>query len=122
MKKAVSFFSLFTSFGTLICCALPALFVVLGLGATLVSAVSAFPQLIWISENKELVFGIGALMISVAGVLQWRARQLSCSVVDAKLYEACSTTRDWSLGVYFVSLGLYLIGALFAFGAPLLNS
>ena len=38
--------ALFTSFGTLICFALPALFVALGMGAAVAGIVSAVPQLI----------------------------------------------------------------------------
>ena len=39
--------SLFTSFSTLICCALPALLVSIGAGATLAGIISNFPQLIF---------------------------------------------------------------------------
>ena len=44
--------TLFASSSTLICCALPALFVLLGAGATFASLVNFFPQLIIISQYK----------------------------------------------------------------------
>ena len=44
--------SLFASAGTLVCCALPALFVTLGAGAALAGLVGEFPQLVWLSTYK----------------------------------------------------------------------
>ena len=55
--------SLFTSGSTLICCALPASLVAIGSAATLTSLVSNFPQLIWISEHKLMVFGLSLIHI-----------------------------------------------------------
>ena len=49
--------SLFTSFGTLICCALPAMFVALGAGAVLAGLVSSLPFLILISKRCRFQFG-----------------------------------------------------------------
>ena len=48
--------SLFTSLGTLFCCALPALFVVLGAGAVLAGILSSAPFLIVLSKYKVLLF------------------------------------------------------------------
>ena len=62
----ISFLGLFTSMSTLICCALPALLVSLGLGATMVGLVSSVPQLIWISENKVMVFGLSFVMLCLS--------------------------------------------------------
>ena len=44
--------SLFTSFGTLICCALPALLVTIGSGAVLAGLISNVPQLLILSKYK----------------------------------------------------------------------
>ena len=44
--------SLFSSFGTLICCALPALLVSLGAGAVLAGLITNFPQLIFYLNIK----------------------------------------------------------------------
>ena len=44
--------TLLASTSTLICCALPALFVAIGAGATFASMVNAFPQLVIISHYK----------------------------------------------------------------------
>jgi hypothetical protein len=66
-------FSLFTSSGTLVCCALPALLVALGAGAALSSLVSAVPALVVLSEYKEAVF-IFAGVMHVLSILNFVTR------------------------------------------------
>ena len=111
--------SLFTSGSTLICCALPATLVAIGSAATLASLVSNFPQLIWISEHKLLVFGLAGAMLAIAGYLQWQARNAPCPA-DAKLAAVCTKTRKNALRIYWLSVSIYAIGAFFAFVAPLM--
>jgi hypothetical protein len=120
-SRIASLLSLFTSGGTLVCCALPALLVTLGAGAALSSLVSAVPQLVWLSEHKEGVFVVAAVMLAVAGYMQWRARTLPCPT-NPTLAAACARTRKISLRLYFVSLVIFLIGGFFAFVAPLLTA
>jgi hypothetical protein len=111
--------SLFASTSTLICCALPALLVSLGAGATLASLVSVFPQIVWVSENKEFIFLISSLLIIMGGVLQLRNRYAPCPT-DPTLRQACLKTRKVSRSIYLISLFLLLIGGWFAFIQPLL--
>lgn len=113
--------SLFTSGSTLICCALPATLVAIGSAATLTSLVSNFPQLIWISEHKPLVFGLAGAMLIIAGYLQWQARNAACPA-DPQLAAVCTKTRHHALIIYWLSVGIFGIGAFFAFVAPLLVS
>jgi mercuric ion transport protein len=54
----LSYFSLFTSLSTLLCCALPSLLVLLGLGATVASALSVLPWLVMLSRHKSWTFGV----------------------------------------------------------------
>jgi len=119
--RAASVLSLFSSGSTLICCALPALLVALGAGAALSSLVSAVPQLVWFSEHKGTVFAFAAVMLTVSGALQWRARLLPCPI-DPVLAEVCTKTRRRSFAVYLVSVVLFVVGGFFAFVAPILNS
>jgi hypothetical protein len=114
-QRITSFLALFTSLGTLMCCALPALFVALGMGAAFAGLVTNVPQLVWMSENKAYLFAFGGIMLIAGGLLQWNARRLSCPT-DPALGQACDTTRDWSFWIYYISLALYLIGAFFAYG------
>ena len=49
----LSYFSLFTSLGTLLCCALPSLLVLFGLGASVASMLSFVPWLVTLSRHKR---------------------------------------------------------------------
>ena len=113
--------SLFATSGTLVCCAIPALLVALGAGAALSSLVSVFPQVVWLSEHKEAVFGFAGLMMVASGALQWRNRHAPCPT-DPALRQACLRTRKLSVVVYAVSVGFYLLGGWFAFVQPWLSA
>lgn len=118
--STLSWLSVFTSGSTLVCCALPAMLVAIGAGAALSGLVSAVPQLVWLSEHKLPVFAAAGVMLAVAGVMQWKARRAVACPTDADLAAACATTKDLSLWVWNASVVIYLIGAFFAFAAPLL--
>lgn len=118
-RRFVTFLSLFGSAGTLLCCALPALFVSLGAGATFASLVTHIPELVWVSEHKTGVFLFAAVALLIGGVLQWRARNLPCPI-DPKLAKACASSRRWSVGIYIGSVVIFSVGAFFAYVAPAL--
>ncbi len=109
--------SLLASSGTLLCCALPALLVTLGAGAVMSSLVATLPQLVWLSENKAWVFGMAAVMLALAGALQWRQRFAPCPL-EPHLRDACLRTRRFSVWVYCGSVALFVVGAWFAFVWP----
>lgn len=106
--------SLFTSLSTLVCCALPALLVTLGMGAALAGLVTAVPQLVWLSEHKALTFGTAGVLLAGAGYMLWRARNAPCPADPAQA-RACMRMRRFSVWTYGASLALYLIAAFFAF-------
>ena len=114
-----AFLSLFTSTGTLICCALPALLVALGAGAALSTLISVVPGLVWVSEYKEAVFVFAGVMLAVSGWLQWRSRFAPCPL-DPVQRDACLRTRKTSAQVYLASVAIYVVGSVFAFLLPLL--
>jgi hypothetical protein len=116
----VSVLSLFASSSTLICCALPALLVALGAGAALSGLMGAFPQIVWLSEHKISLFITAGVLLAASGWLQWRNRYAPCPV-DPALRDACLRTRKVSLRVYWVSVGIYLVGGFFAFVLPLMG-
>ena len=117
----VAFATLLASSGTLVCCVLPAVMVALGAGASLAGLVTAFPQLVWLSEHKALVFGVAFAMLALSGVVQWRARSLPCPS-DPKLAAACTRLRRASWWLWGIALAATLIGAVFAFVLPVLNA
>ncbi len=112
--RFTSFISLFTSASTLVCCALPALFVTLGMGAAFAGLVSAIPQLIWLSEHKAALFVGAGVMLTIAGIAQYRARNLPCPI-DRDAARACDQARKTSRIIYGFSLAIYVIGGAFAF-------
>lgn len=120
MKKIVSFFALAGSLGTLVCCFLPAVFVTLGLGASFAGLVGAVPQLIWLSEHKVIVFGGAALLIALAGYMNWRARNMACPI-DPELAEACQSGRNWSKWALISAALVFSCGFVFAFVLPWLH-
>ncbi len=114
-----SVLSLFASSSTLVCCALPALLVALGAGATLSSLVTAVPQIVWLSEHKVGLFVFAGVMLAASAAWQWRNRNAPCPV-DPALRNACLRTRKASRALLYGSIALYLVGGFFAFVAPLL--
>ena len=119
--KHISLLTLFSSGGTLICCALPALLVSLGAGAVMASLVSSVPQIVWFSEHKLGVFIFAGVMLAISGLLQWQARSLPCPS-DKALAEICNKTRVNSIRIYVFSVCVFLIGGFMAFIAPWLIS
>jgi hypothetical protein len=113
----LAFLTLAASSGTLVCCVLPAVMVALGAGASLAGLVTTFPQLIWLSEHKPLVFGFAFAMLALSGVVQWRARRLPCPA-DPALAAACTRLRKASWWLWGFALAATLIGAAFAFVLP----
>ncbi|HSC76160.1 MAG TPA: hypothetical protein VLB90_07995 [Pseudomonadales bacterium] len=110
-------FSLLASSSTLMCCAIPALLVTLGAGATLSSLVATFPQIVWLSEHKPLVFGFATTAMVLAGWLQWQGRYAPCPA-DPALRDICLRTRKTALRVYIASVLCLAVGVFFAFIAP----
>ena len=77
-NAALSAVALLTSSATLVCCVLPAVLVALGAGAALAGLLAAVPQLIWLSEHKQLVFGVAAIFLAASGAAIWYASSLPC--------------------------------------------
>ena len=60
----LNYFSLFSSFSTLICCALPSVLVLLGMGSAVASLLSAAPWLVSLSRHKIWIFCIAGVLIA----------------------------------------------------------
>ena len=111
-----AYLSLFTSTGTLVCCALPALLVSIGAGAVMAGLIETIPQIVWLGKNKLWVFAFAGLMILMSGALQWRARSMPCPVDPVKA-RACTRTRKISWIVWWISVAAFIVGGFFAFFA-----
>ena len=123
-SRLPAYLSLFASFSTLLCCALPSVFVLFGLGATVASVLSTLPWLVALSRHRAWVFGISGLLIALDAVYVYRfvptlARpDARCPPGDES---ACATASRFSRRVLLASAILYCIGFLVAFAlGPLL--
>ena len=117
--QKTNFFSLFASTSTLICCALPALFVSLGAGASFASLVSTFPFLVSLSLYKVPISSFALLMIIVAGIINYRTAKLPCPL-DSELGRVCMETRRQSQRLYFISTGIFAFASFFTYVVPLI--
>ncbi len=104
---------------TLVCCVLPAVMVSLGAGAALVALISNFPQLVWLSEHKLLVFGAAAAMLAISVFMVWRARRLPCPS-DPVSGRRCARLRRINLVLCGLATLSIAAGATFAFLLPAL--
>jgi hypothetical protein len=118
----LNYFSLFSSFSTLICCALPSVFVLLGMGTTVASLLSTAPWLVSLSRHKIWIFSIAGVLIAMSFAVTYliasRLRQgEACDADDPTICgEVSKVSRVllwgsaiiWSCG-FFVA---YLLGPL----------
>lgn len=119
-ESLTGYLGLFTSVSTLLCCALPALLVSLGLGATMVGLTSAFPQILWVGEHKDLVFSFAFIMLLISSFFSYKNRNAPCPI-DPKLRKACLRGRKFSKIVLILSWICLGVGFFFAFIAQLLT-
>ena len=108
--------SLFTSIGTLLCCALPALLVTLGMGAALAGFISVAPWITVISEYKIFIFVGAGILLILSTYFLWINRNAPCPK-DAKQAKACAQLRKFSLYTIIISIVIYIVGFFFAFFA-----
>ncbi len=106
--------ALFTSATTLICCALPAMLVMLGMGAVWSGVISTVPGITWFGANKGLVFAVTGLVLAASGAWQWHARTLPCPADPVKA-RACTRLRRISWTLWGISVAAFCVGGFFAF-------
>lgn len=112
--RAFGFLSLFTSAGTLICCALPSLLVLIGLGATVASVLSVAPWLVTLSQHKGWMFAGSGLLIAfnfayVYGLTP-RLRVTHEACLPDAVASGCRTSERLSRVVLWVSVAIYGVG------------
>ncbi|MFN7056830.1 hypothetical protein [Hyphomonas sp.] len=108
--------SLFTSTGTLICCALPALLVSIGAGAVMAGLIEAVPQITWFGKHKDVLFPVAGVLLALAGAWQFHARSLPCPA-DAAKARTCAMARRTGWIVWGLSVVLFVTGVFFAYFA-----
>lgn len=108
--------ALFTSVSTLICCALPALLVSIGMGAVMAGLIETVPGITWMGANKPIVFTVAGLVLAASGAWQWHARTLPCPVDPVKA-RACTRLRRIGWVLWWISVAAFVVGGFFAFFA-----
>ena len=120
-SRLLGYLGLFTSVGTLLCCALPSVFVLLGFGATVASVLASAPWLVSLSRHKGWIFGIAALLVAANFyyVYQIAPRLLvergACSRDDP---DACARATRVSRVLLWCSASLVATGAAVAYVLP----
>ncbi len=112
-EKRVTWLALFTTMGTLVCCALPITLVALGMGATMASLVSNVPFLMTLSQHKIMVFAVSGSLLALSGWLLYR-RGRACPT-DPQLAALCDRTQKWNRRIYWSSVSLWGVGFFAAY-------
>jgi mercuric ion transport protein len=115
-SAALNYFSLFTSVSTLLCCALPSLLVLFGLGASVASMLSFMPWLVALSRHKQWTFAGSGILIALSFVNMYyitpRVRTEQCSADDPS---ACEEASKLSRILLWVSAAIYGVGIFVAY-------
>ena len=119
-QKMSSVFALFTSTGTLFCCALPAAISVVAGGAAVGSFVSAFPWLIPLSRHKGWLFLASGVLIALSGVFTLRPQgSLACSFTGGS---GCEVAGRSAKTMFWVSAAILVVGAFMSYAiVPILR-
>lgn len=116
-RRVFGVLSLFTSLGTLVCCALPSLLVLLGLGATVASFLSAAPWLVTLSRHKHWVFAASGSLIVLNCLYVYALAPSLRGAGEGCNGNAggCRTVDRISRGVLWLSAMIYLVGLFTAY-------
>ena len=112
MKKLFAFLTLFTSFSTLLCCAIPALLVFLGAGSLVASLFASFPFLGVLATYKAILFSITAIFLMLG--FFFLKRNESCTL-DLNRRAACQESKQWSRVILKIASILFFIGFFMAY-------
>lgn len=108
-----SFLALFTSTGTLLCCALPSALAAVAGGSAVASLVSAVPWLVPVSQHKEWIFLGAGVMILLSGILVYRPKgRVACTIAGGK---GCAVAGRFTKTMFWLSVSIYAVGAFFAY-------
>jgi len=105
--------------GTLVCCALPAVLVLMGAGSVLATLLSWLPGLVLLSEQKSVVFTLAGSALLAAGWSLARSTRLPCPT-DPRLAQRCRLRMRQARWLYLVSCVAFAIGSSAAYLLPIL--
>lgn len=124
-SSALNYFSLFTSVSTLLCCALPSLLVLFGLGASVASMLSFMPWLATLSHYKRWAFSVSGILIALSFANMYYVvpslnRSEACDIDGPS---ACRDASKLSKVLLWLSAAIYGAGFFVAYAlGPILNT
>jgi len=101
-ESLLSFFGLFTSISTILCCALPIILVTLGMGAVFANLTASLPFITWLAERSLYLFTIATNLLLIGGYFIFIKPQ-TCPA-DKKLAEICNKTKKFNKIVWWMSV------------------
>lgn len=116
--RSWSWVLLFTTSGTLLCCAIPITLVTVGMGTVVASMASSLPWLVTLSMYKGWMFLVSGLLIALSAWSVYRPGR-SCPT-DPTLAAACQRADRLNRKFILLSGAMWLIGFAAAFILPLL--
>ncbi len=108
-----SYLTLFTSLSTLLCCALPIVFVSLGAGALFAAISSKIPFINVLGENFTLLFTLSVLLLALAGYFIFIKPQ-SCPT-DKKLANICTKSKKINKIIWLGTVAILITSFFFKY-------
>lgn len=110
---AVTWLTLLSSSGTLICCTIPIALVSLGFSGAVIALTAHVPFLVPLTRHKLWIFVISAAMLALSGWLLYRPGR-ACPA-DPRLAALCNRAQVWNRRVYWFSVILWAVGFFFSY-------
>ena len=119
----LNYFSLFTSMSTLLCCALPSLLVLVGLGSSVAAMLSFLPWLVTLSRHKPWTFSVSGGLIALSFVnMYYIAPRLQRAECTPDHPDACVEASRFGKVVLWIAAAIYLAGMFVAYAlGPILT-
>ena len=119
-EKVISFLALFTSTGTLLCCALPASLAAIAGGSAVVGLMSTFPWLVPLSQHKGWIFLVAGVLIGFNALLSFRPKgAVACAITGGK---GCEVAGSFSRIMLWTSIVIYTVGVFMSYAiVPILR-
>lgn len=119
-EKVFSFLALFTSTGTLLCCALPASLAAIAGGSSVVGLMSTFPWLAPLSQHKGWIFLVAGVLIGFNALLSFRPKgTVACTITGGK---GCEVAGSFSKIMLWTSIVIYTVGVFMSYAiVPILR-
>ena len=104
--------ALFASLATLLCCALPIIFVALGLGSAVAAITLKMPFLVALSSYHMWMFGCSAVLMGLGGWFIWNKKDCPS---DPQLAAACNRADAWAKLFIVFAVIIWVTGMFFTY-------